>query len=389
MLSLSFTSNAQWFDSDQWELNGYLKYLGSYSELNKGFFPPESQASLQSSTFDQQIHNRINLKYYRGHWSAALSMRNRLFQGNSPQQGSAFSDVLDQDPGLMDLSFLYWESDEIILHTIFDRAWVQYEKGQASIRLGRQRINWGITGIFNPNDILNQYNFFDFDYEERPGADALRILMYPDYSSQLELVLSPAEQIAQSTAAIRYRNNSLIYDLQGILAYYQENITAGGGWAGSIWQLGFKGEFNYYWPLADQQNEAFVFSTDIDYVFANGIYISAGYLFNNSAPSAGGIGDFGNLGAGQVLSPKNPFIFQQTAVFNANYAFNPLFSATAAIMYSPDANSTIIFPSLSYSLGTNLDLLLAGQFFVSDNPIEEDRWQSLVSAGFVRLKWSF
>lgn len=380
---------AQEEEESPWEFNGYLKYLGSYSSLNANFYPPATRNGLSTQSYDQLLHNRLNLKYYKGNWSAALSMRNRLFQGNSPEQGKSFSRSLDLDPGLVDLSFVYWESNELILHTIFDRAWLQYEKGDFSVRLGRQRINWGITGIFNPNDILNQYNFFDFDYEERPGTDALRLQYFPNFNSQLELALAPAEKLDQSTAALYYRNNALIYDWQIISGFYQGQLTFGGGWAGNLWQLGFKGEFNYYWPAADINKETWVFSSDIDYVFTNGLYVSIGYLYNQSALKQGGIGDFSSLGAGQVLSPKNPFIFRHTAILNTNYAFNPLITGSLALMYSPDAHSTIIFPSLSYSLNTNLDIMLAAQLFMSDNPIESDAWQTLVSSTFLRLKWSF
>lgn len=386
---IGFLAQAQSEEESPWEFNGYLKYLGSYSVLNENFFPENQRGLVETQTYDQLLHNRLNLKYFKGNWSAALSMRNRLFQGNSPQQGAAFWSALDQDPGLVDLSFLYWQSEDILLHTIFDRAWVQYEKGDWSYRLGRQRINWGITGIFNPNDILNQYNFFDFDYEERPGTDALRIQMYPNFNSQLELALAPAERLEESTAAFRFRNNALVYDLQAIAGYYSGNLTLGGGWAGSLWEIGFKGELNYYWPTVAAERNSLIFSTDLDYVLKNGLYLSLGYLYNQSALAEGGIGDFGNLGAGQVLSPKNPFIFRHTLVLNGNYAFNPLFNASLALMYSPDAHSTILFPSVSYSLKTNLDLLLAGQFFVSDNPLAANQWQTLVASTFLRLKWSF
>lgn len=31
---------------------------------------------------------------------------------------------------------------------------------------------------WNPNDWFNTYNYFDFDYEERPGTDAIRVRVY-------------------------------------------------------------------------------------------------------------------------------------------------------------------------------------------------------------------
>lgn len=386
LVFISFGAAAQ--EASPWELSGYLKYLGSYSLVNEQFIPLEQQAATATSSFDQQLHNRFDLRYYGGPWSAGIGMRNRLFQGTSPEQGESFYKLLDDDAGLVDLSFLYWKSDRVLMHTIFDRAWLQYEKDKWSFRLGRQRINWGMTSVFNPNDLLNQYNFLDFDYEERPGVDALRVQFFPNFSSQFELALAPLNG-SMHTAALLYRNNAYAYDFQVITGVYDEHFTAGGGWAGSIGGLGFKGEANYYLPFNDKGEEVLVGSTDIDYVFTNGIYLSLGYLYNKSASEGLGVMGFNSLSDGQVLSPKNPFIFRHTTVLSLSYPFNPLISGSLTSMYSPDGNSTIVFPSITYSLSTNLDVLLAGQFFLADNQQADDQYDWFVQSFFARLKWSF
>ena len=70
----------------------------------------------------------------------------------------------------------------------FDRLFIEWNKEKWNIRIGRQRINWGINLAFNPNDIFNAYNFLDFDYEERPGVDAARVQYYYGSFSGLDLV---------------------------------------------------------------------------------------------------------------------------------------------------------------------------------------------------------
>ena len=72
------------------------------------------------------------------------------------------------------------------LNTTIDRLWVDFNYGKLQVRAGRQRINWGQTLIWNPNDIFNAYSFFDFDYIERPGSDAVRVQYYPGSSSSVE-----------------------------------------------------------------------------------------------------------------------------------------------------------------------------------------------------------
>lgn len=385
-LFIGFSLQAQ--NESTFEWSGYLKYLGSYSSLNKQYIVPTLRPGIDFYRFDQQLHNRFDLRYYRSSWTLGLGMRNRLFQGASPEQGSSFYQSLDQDAGLMDLSFLYWKSESVLLHTIFDRLWLQYESERWTVRLGRQRINWGMTSLFNPNDLLNQYNFLDFDYEERPGVDALRLQFFPNFFSQVELAIAPQKDQLK-TAALLYRNNQFSYDFQLVGGIYDQNATFGGGWAGAIGGIGFKGEANYYLPLEDSQEESLVASSDLDYVFSNGLYLSLGYLYNQSSSPNRGVLAFTNISDGQVLSPKNPYIYRHSALLNINYPISPLFSASLTSMYSPDGSSTILFPSISYSLSTNWDLLLAAQLFLAENNLAAQKLDWFANALFLRLKWSF
>ena len=54
------------------------------------------------------------------------------------------------------------------------------------LTLGRQRINWGVNLAFNPNDLFNAYSLIDFDYQERPGSDAIRFQYFTNELSSFE-----------------------------------------------------------------------------------------------------------------------------------------------------------------------------------------------------------
>ncbi|MEZ4983057.1 MAG: hypothetical protein R2769_16025 [Saprospiraceae bacterium] len=81
-----------------------------------------------------------------------------------------------------DLSIEGADQMGVAAQMMLDRLFVQYTYKQFEARLGRQRINWGISTIWNPNDIFNAYNFSDFDYEERPGSDAMLLKYYIGYA---------------------------------------------------------------------------------------------------------------------------------------------------------------------------------------------------------------
>ena len=59
------------------------------------------------------------------------------------------------------------------------------------LRIGRQRINWGVNLAWNPNDLFNAYSLIDFDYQERPGSDAIRFQYYMGDLSVLNLQYNP------------------------------------------------------------------------------------------------------------------------------------------------------------------------------------------------------
>ena len=103
--------------------------------------------------------------------------------------GHSYSDLIGTDQGWVDLSWNLLDEQSFFLNTTIDRLWVDLNYGKFQARIGRQRINWGQTLVWNPNDIFNVYSFFDFDYVERPGSDAIRLQYYPDSSSALNLQL--------------------------------------------------------------------------------------------------------------------------------------------------------------------------------------------------------
>ncbi|MEQ9263462.1 MAG: hypothetical protein RLP14_09900 [Owenweeksia sp.] len=377
------------------DLKGYVKLLGSFNYFNKDYIPPLAADLFPAQYQDYQIHNRFDFKYYPSKsWSLGAGMRNRLFWGysvgNEPQPGQPdFYNSLDQDNGLVDLSYLYFDSDAVLLHTIFDRLWGQWESSKWIIRLGRQRINWGVNTVWNPNDIFNQYNYFDFDYEERPGSDALRVQYFPNFKSTLELGFAPAKQIGQSVAAMLYKANRWQYDFQFLAGYYKEDLTAGTGWAGSIKNVGFKGEANYYHPLQEGGESNFTASTALDYLFGFGLYTQLSYLYNGLGTTDPTIFSFAGLGANQVQGPKNIFPFKHTLFTQTGGNITPLFRADAGLMFTPDLKNIILFPTLTYSLASNLDALLALQYFISQNPLENNNVEWLSGTVFGRLKYSF
>jgi len=135
------------------------------------------------------------------------------------------------------------------LNSTIDRALINYSKGKWDITLGRQRVNWGMNLVWNPNDIFNTYNFLDFDYEERPGSDALRVQYYLGDFSKIEVSAKKGRSKDDYIIAGMYKFNISSYDIQFITGVYQKDWMFGAGWAGNLKDAGFKGEISYFVPM--------------------------------------------------------------------------------------------------------------------------------------------
>ena len=153
-----------------WTLNGYLKDLQMYYSPKNG---------IEGMDIDQLntniIHNRLNFKWYTNEKiTIAIEMRNRLMFGNIIREFPEYKSTIDYDNGWLDLSCIPVDAKNWFIHSMIDRAYFDYTSGKWQVRIGRQRINWGINLVWNPNDVFNTFSYFDFDYEERPGTDAVK-----------------------------------------------------------------------------------------------------------------------------------------------------------------------------------------------------------------------
>lgn len=379
---------AQW----DYSFNGYVKALGTFNHLNKDPYPAFLQSQIPGSYEDYQIHNRFNFDlYYGSQWHANAGMRNRLFYGYTYNRTPTQITDLQNDPStLMDLSFM-WTNSNSALSVLFDRAWLEYDNQRIRARVGRQRINWGINTVWNPNDIFNQYNYFDFDYEERPGVDAVDFQWYFTPRSSIELAYSPnLDDPIKSIGGLLYKTNIKGYDVQLLQGYFKGDYVAGAGWAGSFGNVGFKGEASAFVPMDDldtTSRENFVLSTGFDYSLPNGLYMQISYLYNQLGNSNSSILGSGLL-ANQTLTAKNLFPYQHTTFVGFNFAVTPLLTADLSTMTTLDFNNFFLIPSLSYSIAENLDLLLLAQVFWGVPPTQTDSY-FLGSSIFTRLKYSF
>ncbi len=358
-------------------LRGYIKDMPAV-QLDRNFSDPQ---------FINIFHNRLNFRWdIAADWHFVAEGRNRLFYNDMFNEFPFYKDILEDDPGLLDMSWVWLSNGAWIGHTNVDRLYIDWRKNNWQIRAGRQRINWGINLVSNPNDLFNTYSFFDFDYVERPGADAVRVQYHTGFASRLEVAYHPAKYLRESTGALLWSVNYHGYDLQAIAGYFRNRSALGAGWAGSIGGAGFKGEVTWFYDLEETpgiDRGNVVAATGVDYMFGTGTFAVLEFLYN------GGYGrtDDGVFLINQPLRPDNIMFSEYAVTLSVQHPFSSVLQGGLAVMALPDIEAAFVMPSMTYSLMTNFDLEFVSQIFVGgkNSPLSNAEG----SSWFLALQYNF
>ncbi len=370
VLFLSFNGFSQ---ARKFDFSGYL------SGLQTVMFEKWDESWLS----ENQLHNRLNFKYYANDsWTFDLEIRNQFIYGEFVKYIPDYASTINADMGWLDMSWLLFDKLSFLLRTSIDRVWIDYTSGSFQMRVGRQRINWGKNLVWNPNDIFNAYSYFDFDYPERPGSDAIRLQYYTGSSSSVDLAVK-IDSSNSITAAGRFNFNVFSYDIQILTGVFNDDdFVLGTGWAGNIKGMAFRGEATWFHSLNNSHNEEVMLSASVDYTFKNSLYISGEFLYSNIEYDYKSFGEFYFL----PLNVKNIVFTDYNIMANISYPITPLFTASFAAMYYPSESGYFLGPTFEYSVLDNLSLSFIFQHFEGKFSGGD---KSKLTFGFLRLKWNF
>ncbi len=333
------------------------------------------------------IHNRLNFKWLASKsFTAGIGIRNRFLYGDILTQFPGYDKTLEIDRGIVSLTKNIIDEKSFLLNIDVDRLWFQYSNEKFQVTAGRQRINWGQTFVWNPNDIFNTYSYFDFDYEEKPGSDALRLQYYAGPTSVIELA-GKVNYMKKATYAGLYRFNKWNYDIQFLGGIYdEEDLVAGAGWSGQILKGGFRGEASYFHRLKEYSDTTGIFlaSVGYDYTFKNSLWLQLEGLYNGNEQSFN-LFSIDQLNSSNI-SAKNIFLSGYSVFASLSYPFTPLVNGSLAGITNFRNKLFFLNPTVTISLKENLELMFTSQMvrYYSSNSISPD-----LTFIFARLKGSF
>ena len=364
------------------EVSGYVSDLfsGIYLNLTEEFY------------WQNTVHNRLNMGWqFAPKWRLDAGMRNRVFAGD-PLDVPFYGEGMGYDDGCVDLTWNVVDESDVLFNVAFDRLAITFETDRLCLRLGRQRVNWGQTFVWNPNDLFNAYSFFDFDYIERPGCDAFRGTYYHGPTSFTEVVVS-MDSHDDVTAALLHHGLWGNFDYQ-VMGGMQgsDDWVVGGAFSGYIRDFNVRAEWAYRYPFDPDPGEKGVFEVSLgaDYIFHVGeksLVAQAEVMYNDM----GNPFSFDNLTA--VLQDVNLSSLNLSTMNGWNAVGMLLYPATSRLnlsasgMYMDGLHMGFAGFMADYSLGSNFDLSFISQYFTTAGehyPIDVRLW-----FGYVRLKFSF
>jgi hypothetical protein len=263
--------------------------------------------------------------------------------------------------------------------------------------------------VWNPNDIFNTYNFFDFDYPERPGADAIRIQYYTSYTSSLDMALK-IDSSGYLTGAGMFRFTKWNTEFQMFAGYYSnsnklivsdtlpafnwdiKDLASGFGLSAGVGTVSIRSELSYLYSVLegnDSTNQLLT-SITVDYTLGSKTSMMFEFFYNSNVQLSGS-SFFGLYEENQnvkTLSFTHYNIFGQVT-----YPVLPILNVSVSGMYFFDEDLTGIYAgsSIDLSLSDNLTLtsVLQAFTFKFENPYTGNKEWLTNSFLFLRLKWNF
>lgn len=359
--------------SSKTTLNGYLSDL----------FSPQYNNLENRWKVTNFLHQRLNFsRSLSDHLVFTAQLRSRLIFN---QEGADTAFVNGYDG-------VVWQSGKMYFNTLPDRLNLKYTQKKFEVTVGRQRINWGQSFVWNPNDLFNSYSFFDFDYIERPGSDAVRVQYYNSFTSSTELA-AKIDRNKKVTVAGLHRFNRFGWDFQllgGVLA--GDALAAGAGFTGNIRSMSLYGEASWFKPFKNFADTTGMAMIDLgcSKTFGNNLSLQLEGLYVSREM------DISNLmGYFQGSLDVRKIAFARVNLFGSlSYPISPLVNGSLAVMWFPETTGIHGFytgPSLDFSLGNNLGLSVIAQYFKGSFPATVARQlpRQTLLLSFVRLKWNF
>lgn len=274
----------------------------------------------------------------------------------------AFRQLL-QRPTFLDLDWTVAEGERYVLQQRLFRAFATLYLGSAEVTVGRQRIAWGTGFAWNPTDLLNPFNPAAIELDEKEGVDAVHVSLPFGALSRLEAVYAPGRGELEPSFALRVGHNLGGYDFSVMGGAFRNVGTVGGDFVGYLGGAALRGEFAYTW--SDTARNFLRAVVNLDYNFAFDLYTVVEFYYNGQGAARKEDYDLRQLLTGLSFNLARFYV-----AVSAVKTVTPLLQVGVYDLLNLVDGSTLLGPTVTYSLATNLEFSASTYFFLGPDDSE-------------------
>ena len=274
----------------------------------------------------------------------------------------------------LDLQWTIVDKEHVLWQHRFDRLKVSWRPNRKlELSAGRQAVSWATTLFLTPADPFTPFNPVDPFRVFRAGVDTVRLRVYPNALSEIDLVVRPTknEHLGEEMTTLG-RGMAVLknWEVSGWGGSLYGDLTGGFGAAGALGGVAVRGE-----GLLRRIDEETVFRGTIGIdrqivVGGKDWYFVLEYQHDGLAAA--------NADEYVRLFQTDPFLRGELQVlgrnetaFQASYQIHPLWNIAAMWLWNLNDKSTLISPSFAYSASDEASVT-GGVFFGfgDDDPTE-------------------
>jgi len=312
--------------------------------------------SLQQAVVSDFNRLRLNLDANQQAFQMHISYDHELLLGGAVRDPLFAIQQQMPTPTYLDLTHTISTSSSYAWQQTLYRAWLQYETETWQLKLGRQRMAWGVGRIWNPSDRFNPVQATALETEQKLGVDGLDIEYHYSDFGRVQSVFAPGRtkhRVARKWA-VRWQDTFAENDISlwlGEIAQAQvlaldmtgniADTTARMAWMQS--NGGQQGDFSQAILGLD--------GTWQQPVFPAGLYWAVEYFYNGAA----------KLIASPLLSDYTQSRSKHLLGILLGYDLSALWRMDMTYLQDLTQNSQFIAPSLRYSATEDLDATVFAQ----------------------------
>jgi len=222
------------------------------------------------------------------------------------------------------------------------------------LKIGRQKIPWGVGRVWNATDPFNPVDFVNLEREERVGVDGISLDIPLSALAGLNLVYVEGKSNRSMGGRLRTNIEGTDYSVLG--AKLGSDYLLGFDFAGQIRGAGVRGEFAYTKAQAEADYLRLVLSCD--YTFPSSLYFLTEFYYNGQ--------HYGFLGL--------------------TYDIFSLLKGGIYFMYNMDDGSNFVNPFLDYSLSENSSWVIGSHILSGKTGSEFGAFSNVY---YAQIKWFF